>query len=205
MSAEEKSPVEVETPRLLLTLLPPSKAERLLAYQLDNRAHLRPWSPPTPPGFYTEEFWQWRLGQNRAEYLEDLSTRLQVLEVSRPDGPVIGQISFTQYTRGPHQSCNLGYNIDYRFEGRGLMKEALTGAIALAFGRLSFHRIAANYMPTNERSGRLLRSLGFTVEGYARDYLFIAGAWRDHVLAALYSADSSPPGVRALATPDDGT
>ena len=39
----------------------------------------------------------------------------------------------------------------------------------------------ANYVPTNERSGRVLRRLGFVVEGYARDYLFIGGAWRDHV------------------------
>jgi ribosomal-protein-alanine N-acetyltransferase len=118
---------------------------------------------------------------------------------------VIGQISFTSYTRGPHQSCNLGYNIDHRFEGRGLMKEALVGAIQHAFQRLKFHRIAANYMPVNERSGRVLRRLGFNVEGYARDYLFLAGAWRDHVLTALYSADSSPPGVGAFAfaTPPD--
>ena len=43
----------------------------------------------------------------------------------------------------------------------------------------------ANYMPINERSGRLLRSLGFQVEGYARDYLYVGGAWRDHVLTAL--------------------
>jgi ribosomal-protein-alanine N-acetyltransferase len=43
----------------------------------------------------------------------------------------------------------------------------------------------ANYMPANERSGKLLKRLGFTVEGYARDYLFIAGAWQDHVLTSL--------------------
>jgi ribosomal-protein-alanine N-acetyltransferase len=43
----------------------------------------------------------------------------------------------------------------------------------------------ANYVPTNERSGRLLRRLGFVVEGYARDYLFIGGRFQDHVLTAL--------------------
>jgi ribosomal-protein-alanine N-acetyltransferase len=43
----------------------------------------------------------------------------------------------------------------------------------------------ANYRPENERSGRLLQRLGFAREGYARDYLFIDGAWRDHVLTSL--------------------
>ncbi len=37
-------------------------------------------------------------------------------------------------------------------------------------------------MPENERSARLLARLGFVRVGLARNYLFINGAWRDHVL-----------------------
>ena len=50
----------------------------------------------------------------------------------------------------------------------------------------------ANYIPENERSGRLLARLGFTREGLAKDYLFIDGAWRDHVLTALANPDFDP-------------
>ena len=199
----DRSPVVLRTERLVLTMLPPSAGAALAQYQRENRAHLLPWSPPTPPGFFSADFWQWRLEENRLEYANDVSLRLQLLESDESDAPVIGQVSLTQYTRGPHQSCNLGYNVDHRFEGRGLMKEALGAALRHAFGPLAFHRIAANYMPTNERSGRLLRSLGFEVEGYARDYLYIAGAWRDHVLTALYNPDPSPPGVRAVSAPTE--
>ncbi|MCK6430817.1 MAG: GNAT family N-acetyltransferase, partial [Burkholderiaceae bacterium] len=67
---------------------------------------------------------------------------------------------------------------------RGLMTEALAACIDFAFGALRLHRIQANYMPENERSGRLLARLAFEREGYAKDYLFIDGAWRDHVLTA---------------------
>jgi ribosomal-protein-alanine N-acetyltransferase len=40
-------------------------------------------------------------------------------------------------------------------------------------------------MPRNERSAALLRRLGFSVEGLARDFLLIAGRWEDHVLTSL--------------------
>ena len=59
------------------------------------------------------------------------------------------------------------------YEGAGLMFEALTAAVEYVFAERRLHRIMANYVPTNERSGRLLRRLGFAVEGYARDYLYI--------------------------------
>ncbi len=196
MDADEPSPVRLETERLLLSLLPPSAAPRLVAYFHENREHLAPWSPPRPPGSHSEEYWRWRLEENRDEYLADRSCRLQLLDARDPEGPVLGHISFTEVVRGPLQACNLGYNIDHRFEGRGLMREGLCAAIDFAFGRLGLHRLSANYMPINDRSGRLLRSLGFAVEGYARDYLYIAGAWRDHVLTALYNPDPSPPGAR---------
>lgn len=69
------------------------------------------------------------------------------------------------------------------------MEEALRAAIRYAFADLRLHRVMANYMPANERSGRVLRRLGFTVEGYARDYLRIAGAWEDHVLTSFTNPD----------------
>jgi [ribosomal protein S5]-alanine N-acetyltransferase len=69
--------------------------------------------------------------------------------------------------------------------GKGLMNEALTEMIRFAFEELQLHRIMANYVPTNERSGQVLRRLGFAVEGYARDYLFIGGKFRDHELTSL--------------------
>lgn len=65
------------------------------------------------------------------------------------------------------------------------MYEALTAAVKYTFEEMNLHRIMANYMPANERSGKLLRQLGFTLEGYARDYLLLEGGWRDHILTSL--------------------
>ena len=65
------------------------------------------------------------------------------------------------------------------------MEEALRAANAFVFDAMRMHRVMANYRPENERSRRLLERLGFEREGLARNYLFIDGAWRDHVLTSL--------------------
>ena len=86
--------------------------------------------------------------------------------------------------RGVFQACHLGYAVAQRWQGRGLMREALESGLEWAFGPLGLHRVMANYMPRNERSGKLLERLGFEREGYAKRYLCIAGVWEDHVLTA---------------------
>ncbi len=76
-----------------------------------------------------------------------------------------------------------------RVASKELMREALTGAIGYVFERYGLHRIMANHMPANRRSGQLLARLGFEVEGRARAYLKINGAREDHVLTALIAPE----------------
>jgi ribosomal-protein-alanine N-acetyltransferase len=53
------------------------------------------------------------------------------------------------------------------------------------FDVIGLHRIMANHIPTNTRSERLLKALGFEREGYAKADLKIAGQWQDMVLNSL--------------------
>ncbi len=78
------------------------------------------------------------------------------------------------------------------------MHEALQAALDDAFGpRVWLHRVQANVRPENTRSLALLERLGFGHEGHAREYLFIDGAWRDHLMTAKlnpsWPADQPPP------------
>jgi ribosomal-protein-alanine N-acetyltransferase len=75
------------------------------------------------------------------------------------------------------------------------MSEALRAANAYVFGPMRLHRIMANHRPENARSAKLLERLGFVREGLARDYLFIDGAWRDHVLMSLTNPAFDPAWV----------
>jgi [ribosomal protein S5]-alanine N-acetyltransferase len=183
----------IETERLLLTLGAPETAARYAAFAAENEEHLGRWEPPRPDGYFSEAYWYRRLERNRDELARDASFRLSVFRRSDPDGPVLGHVNFSQIVRGAAQSCSLGYSLDRRCVGRGMMTEALAGALPFVFGQLALHRVQANYIPINERSGRVLRRLGFVVEGYARDYLFIGGKWRDHILTSLTNPNAPPP------------
>lgn len=104
-------------------------------------------------------------------------------------GPIVGIINVSQIVRGAFQAAVIGYSLDGCAEGRGLMTEALEAVIDYAFDGLELHRLMANYRPENTRSAAVLERLGFIKEGYAKEYLFIDGAWRDHVLTSLVRGD----------------
>lgn len=178
------TPHRLATERLVVRPATQEEVPAVVDYYRRNRQHLVSVDPVRPESFYTEEFWYGRIRQDHQEIREDRSLRLFLFPADDPER-VIGIANFTQFVRGVAQYCTLGYAIDRAEEGKGLMHEALTAAIDHIFGPLHFHRIQANYMPRNERSGALLRRLGFTVEGLAREYLLIAGRWEDHVLTSL--------------------
>ena len=183
----------IQTERLLLRQPEPEEAPSVVAFYEANREHHGPWDPPRPPPFYRVDHWKARLGHNRREFFEDRSLRTFLFEREAPLGPILGAVNLSSFVRGPFQSCCLGYSLDASVVGRGYMSEAIQGLTAFAFESLDLHRVEANYVPTNVRSGATLRRCGFQVQGYARDYLYIDGAWRDHVLTALTNPDPSPP------------
>jgi [ribosomal protein S5]-alanine N-acetyltransferase len=180
---------ELHTERLLLRASDASLAAALAAYHARNRHTHAPWNPPSPETMFTEQGQQERLAT--AARAEAEGTQIGWWFSLRDDAAhVIGHLRFSQISRGPFCNAMLGYAIDTAHEGRGLMREALTAALADVFGpRVGLHRVQANARPENTRSLQLLAGLGFAVEGLAKEYLFIDGAWRDHVLTALRAPD----------------
>lgn len=178
----------LDTERLQLVTPDASHAEALASFFRDNREHLAPWDPPRPDGIERAEWWADKLPRLGVD-----PSGVRFLLIERSSGAVVGTANLSNIVRGPFQACTLGYSLDHRCEGRGLMTEALRRIIAFAFGDLELHRIMANHLPENVRSARVLARLGFEREGYAKAYLYIAGAWRDHVLTALTNPAPKPP------------
>jgi len=184
----------LETERLLLRLLEPEEAHLMAGYVSENRAHLEPWEPARLASYYLEEMWKRELLHRQSQFYTGESARLAIFFKEAPQGPMLGVCNFSEIMRGVFRACFLGYSMDHRYQGQGIMYEALNRAVTFMFERFKLHRIMANYMPRNERSGRLLKKLGFTVEGYARDYLKIAGKWEDHILTSRINDDDILPG-----------
>lgn len=176
--------LKLRTPRLRLVLPDPSEAAATLDYYVRNRAHLRATEPRLPEEYFTVNFRRARLEENIAAFAGGYGLRL-FLELEENPGRFVGVVNFNNIIRGVFQACHLGYSIDADQEGKGLMREALAEGIRYVFEELRLHRVMANYLPENERSGGLLKRLGFEIEGTAEGYLFINGEWRDHVLTSL--------------------
>lgn len=174
----------LRTERLVLAAPQVDHATATLAFYERNRAHLRPWDPPHPEGFFTLAYWEKNARSTHADFLAGMAVRFNLFA---PDDMqiLLGRINFSQIGRAAFQSCMLGYAMDAQQQGKGLMQEALQRAIGYMFTDQKLHRIAASYLPDNVRSAAVLKRLGFEVEGLGKRYLFIDGQWRDHVLSAL--------------------
>lgn len=184
MTAPPARPL-LATGRLLLLAPEASQAAAVCDFQCRNRRHFERWDPPSGESFFTEAFQTERLRQAADAFRAGTGYRYWLVLREAPQR-MVGTMHFSQVARGAFQNAMLGYALDAGCEGLGLMTEALRAGIAEMFtAAVNLHRIQANHLPENHRSAATLKRLGFEVEGTAREYLYINGAWRDHVLNAL--------------------
>ena len=157
-------------------------AAPLAAFYTRNKVHLAPWEPARDEEFYSEPFWQQRIG----DWMEQiaLGNADHYLTVDTAADKILATCSITNIVRGPFQACNIGYAVSADEEGSGVMSTLVRHVLNVAFNEHALNRVMANYMPRNARSARLLEKLGFEQEGIAKRYLLINGTWEDHVLTA---------------------
>ena len=193
---------EITTDRLRLIAGDADLAPAVCEFQRRNRRHFAPWDPPTAESFYTQEAQQLRVQQGLAAFNADSAYRYWLIDATRAGGArlpstdveVIGSVHFSQVSRGAFQSAMLGYALDEAHVGQGLMTEALVAGLDEMFSpRVNLHRVQAAYRPENVRSARVLAGLGFQGEGLAPGYLYIDGAWRDHIVTSLRNPNFALP------------
>lgn len=174
--------------RLVLRMPDSRESEAVADYYRRNRLHVANSQAIMPDSFYTARHWAETLSKYQQAFEDDQAINMFVFlrqQGDEFDDRVIGSVNFTSIIRRAAQFCYLGYSLEESMQGQGYMTEAVGRGIEFAFREMNVHRIMANYVPHNLKSARVLSRLGFVVEGYARDYLFLNGKWQDHVMTSL--------------------
>lgn len=183
--------VRLTTDRMVVRLVHERDAYRLADYYAENRTFLK----PPGAGARRKPLLSFRLAgaPGMITEMQKQGSAYYFILLDPEEQEVRGVANFSNVLRGSFHACFLGYSLGEKWQGQGLMFEALQSAIRYMLRQQRMHRIMANYMPHNQRSGALLTRLGFEREGYAKDYLLIDGKWQDHVLTAYTNKEWLPP------------
>mgnify|MGYP002147930357 CR=1 FL=1 len=187
--------LRIETPRLLLRPLEDSDADSLWAIFSDP-AVMRYWS--TPPWTDRERATS-LIASDREALQERRDLRLGL--VLRDGGLLVGTLSLYKID-APCRRADIGYALGAAHQGQGLMNEALSAVVDLAFDHrpgtafddLRLNRIEADIDPRNAASCRALERLGFRHEGTLRERWWVAGEVSDTALYGLIRSDWHPGG-----------
>jgi ribosomal-protein-alanine N-acetyltransferase len=155
-----------------------------------SRAFLEPWEPTWPDDDLTRAAFRRRLRRQDEDMARDEAYSFLIFDSTSDE--LLGGITLGGVRRGVSQSGTLGYWMGAPHAGKGRMTSAVATTVEFALSRLRLHRIEAACIPENAPSIALLERNGFRREGYARSFLKINGAWRDHVLFALVDSDPRP-------------
>jgi ribosomal-protein-alanine N-acetyltransferase len=179
----------IRLPGQVVTLRPPLARDWREWAELRERSRpfLTPWEPTWPADALGRAAFLRRTRRQTQEWRDDEAYGFMVHE--NEQGRLVGGIGLSNVRRGVAQTATVGYWVGEPFARRGYTAEAARLVTAFAFDHLGLHRLEAACLPTNAPSRGLLEKVGFRYEGYARGYLRIDGAWRDHVLYAILRED----------------
>lgn len=184
--------MRIESQRLIMQEAQQADILPIVEFLNKNHAFHQNFDPIRSKEYFTESFWTNKFESNKELSFDQRGCQFFIKSKSDPI-TVIGFVNFSNVIRGCFQACTVGYALDQYKQGQGLMTEALRACIPHIFSTQNLHRIQANYMPNNLRSAQLLARLGFMIEGTAKKYLRINGAWEDHVLTSVINLNWSEP------------
>jgi len=174
--------VQLSYGRVGLRPLAPGDAHAWEEIRRRNADWLRPWEATVPPGDTTAP----RTFRALVRDLRRQARKGRALPFAvTVDGALAGQVTVTNIIGGSARWAQVGYWVDRRQAGKGVIPTAVAMAVDYCLDELQLHRVEVAIRPENTASLRVVEKLAFTEVGYAKGYLHIDGAWRDHRLFAL--------------------
>ena len=143
-----------------------------------NRDYLADWLP-------------WAAEQNRAgtrrflaEAEEQMRKNNGLQAALVPEGRIVGVIGF-HAVDWLNRNTTIGYWLAADAQGRGLMTNAVSAFLDLAFLEWDLHRVEIHAAPRNRRSRAVPERLGFREEGRLREAERVGGRFLDGIVYGL--------------------
>ncbi|HKA68598.1 MAG TPA: GNAT family protein [Actinomycetes bacterium] len=185
-------PAKLSEGRVRLRPIQVRDAEAWYELRARNHAWLSSWEATTPGGSSQQLTFKQMVRRLRREARAGRVLPFAVLY----EGKLVGQLTVANIIWGSVCSASMGYWVDQRHAGRGIIPTAVALATDHCFKVVGLHRMEVAIRPENHASLRVVEKLGFRSEGLRPKYLHIDGEWRDHLLFAL-NADEVPEGLPA--------
>jgi RimJ/RimL family protein N-acetyltransferase len=172
-------PAELRTQRLLLRVPRPGDGERVCRTVRASLDELKAWMPWATDGYGPRDAEQWcRRGAAQFLAREQLQYLLFLGPGAGP-GEHVGNVGVFAF-RWQVPCCEVGYWLATAQCGKGLMTEAVSAVVGMAFEALSMQRVEIRTDSRNARSGRVAERCGFQLEGILRhDSRHVDGTLRD--------------------------
>lgn len=176
----------ITTQRLRLRLLFAGDRDKWCRAHLASRSEFKRWMPKVSDDITLDEQFDFHLERVISGVRAD--SHYSFVAEHLADGELVAFLSLSQVFRGPFLNAYAGWRVSTPYTGKGIGSEAVSAMLDLAFmstpNGVGLHRVQANVIPTNAPSVHLARRVGFREEGYAKQYLEIAGEWQDHIMFA---------------------
>jgi len=166
---------------VVIRALAPGDERAWLDLRQRNRAWLRPWEATVPPGRMAKPIrFKALVRKDRRQWKHGRSLNMVIVV----HGELVGRVCITGIEWGSARTGSLGYWIDEKHTGRGIVPRAAALLTQQGFD-LGLHRVEVATRTENQSSIRVANKLGFRDEGIRKRYLYVDGGWRDHRVFAL--------------------
>ncbi len=169
-----------------LRLLVAQDADTVFALVDRNRAHLRlwmPWIDTTTSADDTRTF----IRQGLLQLADNNGCQLGIWYRNELVG--VAGFHYWNWTNG---RTEIGYWLDERFQGRGIMTRVCWALVDYAFGELGLRRVEIRAAAGNGKSRAIPERLGFSLEGIIRQIEHVGGQWDDQVIYGMLVQEWHP-------------
>ncbi|MEO8597253.1 MAG: GNAT family protein [Candidatus Solibacter sp.] len=148
-----------------------------------TRAYLREWLPWVDLTESVDDLRRF-IGKVREQFAAGRGPQCVILV----DGAVAGSIGCHPID-WRNRSCSIGYWIDQRFQGKGVITRCCENMLDYLFDELELHRVSIHCGVANTRSCAIPERMGFTREGLLRDGEWVNDHWLDIVAWGMLDRD----------------